>query len=94
MNPIPILEVNHQLDPLDISNHSNENWNTEIETNLKKIAVLFGSGPGDYYCGSSAVYYITTTTTSYAQSINVVIPSSQLSLVNALYLKYSYIRIA
>ena len=62
MNPIPILEVNHQLDPLDISNHSNENWNTEIETNLKKIAVLFGSGPGDYYCGSSAVYYITTTT--------------------------------
>jgi hypothetical protein len=40
MNPlIPVLEVNHQLDPLDLSEHSNENWNSEIENNLKKIAI-------------------------------------------------------
>jgi hypothetical protein len=38
MNPIPILEVNHQIDPLDLSEHSDEhNWSNDIEMQLQNI---------------------------------------------------------
>jgi hypothetical protein len=47
----------------------------------------------DEYCNLTTTYYVRTTA-SYTQTVNITIPASQLGLVTAFYLNYTYVRIA